>query len=272
MNAANFFGNSYSFRVNLKTMSVYDNTDSVIQDNTTMTSVYSTDFSDVIANLNKAIDTMNTNVQATISIQDQYMDILRYYDDQKTIIDDISTKVNGFINGSKTSSFNTYLLRSNEIRPLDTESNTIRITLNRIVNDYIQSNTPDSITSYIPPIIITNNDDTFNVPTVYKPIINVDENLAGTWTDSIGKIGDIIDNINIKYYTYDNKVYQRIELPESLLTGYGLQNIYQKFPDYTGDYYNDNSVGYINYDGLIPLLITYIQQLKSDIEILKNNS
>ena len=28
--AGNFFGNSYSFRVNLKTLSVYDNTDSII--------------------------------------------------------------------------------------------------------------------------------------------------------------------------------------------------------------------------------------------------
>ena len=58
----NFFGNSYSFRVNLKTLSVYDNTDSVIMDNTTMTSIYSNDFSDVISNLNRAIDAMNTNV------------------------------------------------------------------------------------------------------------------------------------------------------------------------------------------------------------------
>jgi len=64
----NFFGNSYSFRVNLKTLSVYDNTDAVIMDNTTMSSIYSIDLSDVISNLNRAIDVMNTNVQATISI------------------------------------------------------------------------------------------------------------------------------------------------------------------------------------------------------------
>ena len=67
-NAANFFGNSYSFRVNIKTMSVYDNTDAVIQDNTTMSSVMTNDFSDVISNLNRAIDTMNTNVQTTMAI------------------------------------------------------------------------------------------------------------------------------------------------------------------------------------------------------------
>jgi hypothetical protein len=66
--ANSFFGNSYSFRVNLKTMSVYDNTDSVISDNTTMSSIYSVDFSDVISNLNRAIDVMNTNVQSTMAI------------------------------------------------------------------------------------------------------------------------------------------------------------------------------------------------------------
>jgi hypothetical protein len=42
------FGNSYSFRVNIKTLSVYDNTDAIIQDNTTMSSINSIDFSDVI--------------------------------------------------------------------------------------------------------------------------------------------------------------------------------------------------------------------------------
>lgn len=62
---ANRFGNSYSFRVNIKTLSVYDNTDAVIQDNTTMSSINSLDFSDVIYQLNRAIDILNTNVNAT---------------------------------------------------------------------------------------------------------------------------------------------------------------------------------------------------------------
>jgi hypothetical protein len=62
------FGNSFSFRVNLKNMSVYDNTDAVIQDNTTMSSIASVDFSDAISNLNRAIDIMNSNMQTTASI------------------------------------------------------------------------------------------------------------------------------------------------------------------------------------------------------------
>ena len=271
-NAGNFFGNSYSFRVNLKTLSVYDNTDSIIMDNTTMTSVYSNDFSDVISNLNRAIDTMNTNVQATITIQDQYMDILRYYNDQNTIIEDISTKVNGFINGSKTSSFNTALLRSNEIRPLDVEDgNMIRLTLNRRLTDYIDNEMYQG-TTYISPIIITNDYVNFNVPTVYKPIIDPPENVMGEFTDSIGKINDIIDAINISYYTYDGVVYQKLNLPESMLTGYGLGSIYKKFKDYAAEEIDpEKQLSYVNYDGLVMLLITYVKSLKEEIEILKNN-
>lgn len=271
-NAGNFFGNSYSFRVNLKTLSVYDNTDSIIMDNTTMTSVYSNDFSDVISNLNRAIDTMNTNVQATIAIQDQYMDILRYYNDQNTIIEDISTKVNGFINGSKTSSFNTALLRSNEIRPLDVEDgNMIRLTLNRRLTDYIDNEMYQG-TTYISPIIITNDYENFNVPTVYKPIIDPPENVMGEFTDSIGKINDIIDAINISYYTYDGVVYQKLNLPESMLEGYGLGSIYKKFKDYAAEEVDpEKQLSYVNYDGLVMLLITYVKSLKEEIEILKNN-
>ena len=270
-NAANFFGNSYSFRVNIKTMSVYDNTDAVIQDNTTMSSVMTNDFSDVISNLNRAIDTMNTNVQTTMAIQDSYMNILRYYDEQRQNIEDISTKVNGFIKGSKTSSFNVNLLRVNEVRPENDEDNMIKITLNRRMNDYVENELYQGST-YIPPIVITNDYETFNVPTVYKPIMDLAPTAMGEWADSVGTITDIIDNININYYTYFGKTYQNINLPESMLKGYGLENLYKTGADF--GYENDETmkdVQFINYDAFIPLLITYVKNLKAEIETLKNS-
>ena len=270
-NAANFFGNSYSFRVNIKTMSVYDNTDAIIQDNTTMSSVMTNDFSDVISNLNRAIDTMNTNVQTTMAIQDSYMNILRYYDEQRQNIEDISTKVNGFIKGSKTSSFNVNLLRVNEVRPENDEDNMIKITLNRRMNDYVENELYQGST-YIPPIVITNDYETFNVPTVYKPIMDLAPTAMGEWADSVGTITDIIDNININYYTYFGKTYQNINLPESMLKGYGLENLYKTGADF--GYENDETmkdVQFINYDAFIPLLITYVKNLKAEIETLKNS-
>ena len=89
-----YFGNSYSFRINIKTLSVYDNTDAKIDDNTTTTSAYSVDFNDVISNLNRAIDSMNTNIQTTRAIQDNYMRILTYYNEAKEKIESIEVKLN----------------------------------------------------------------------------------------------------------------------------------------------------------------------------------
>ena len=68
-----YFGNSYSFRVNIKTLSVYDNTDSRIDDMTTGNSLYVKDFNDVISTLNRAVDMMNFNSHTVNAIQDRYM-------------------------------------------------------------------------------------------------------------------------------------------------------------------------------------------------------
>ena len=62
------FGNSYAFRINLKTLSIYDNTDAIIQDNTTGSAINATMFSDVLANMNKAIDILNDNTTVIASI------------------------------------------------------------------------------------------------------------------------------------------------------------------------------------------------------------
>ena len=86
------------------------------------------------------------------------------------------------------------------------DGNMIRLTLNRRLTDYIDNEMYQG-TTYISPIIITNDYVNFNVPTVYKPIIDPPENVMGEFTDSIGKINDIIDAINISYYTYDGVVY-----------------------------------------------------------------
>jgi hypothetical protein len=76
----------------------------------------------------------------------------------------------------------------------------IRLTLNRRLGDYID-NAEYQGTTYISPIIITNDYDNFNVPTVYKPILEPPLTVMGEFADSVGRIQDIIDAINIKYYT-----------------------------------------------------------------------
>lgn len=281
-NKANFFGNSYSFRVNIKTLSVYDNTDAMIQDNTTMSSINSVDFSDVVSNLNRAIDVMNTNVQSTMAIQDAYMTTLKLTDENKQKLQELETKLDGYLNGSKTSGIVSQNIRTKIIQPITDTSidssvsdgnNMIKIQLNKQLTDFINTEEYQGST-YTPPIKILNDEYTYNVPTVYKPIFNVStqaDTALGEWSSDIGDINDIINGINVNYYTYNNNVYPSIELPQYILQGFGFDKLVYR----TGDSNNDNEkdTTFLNYESLIPLMIKYIQDLNERIKKLesKNN-
>ena len=281
-NKANFFGNSYSFRVNIKTLSVYDNTDAMIQDNTTMSSINSVDFSDVISNLNRAIDVMNTNVQSTMAIQDAYMTTLKLTDDNKQKLQELEDKLDGYLNGSKTSGIVSQNIRTKIIQPITNTSidssvsdgnNMIKIQLNKQLTDFINTEEYQGST-YTPPIKILNDEYTYNVPTVYKPIFNVStqaDTALGEWSSDTGDINDIINGINVNYYTYNNNVYPSIELPQYILQGFGFDKLVYR----TGDPNNDNEkdTTFLNYESLIPLMIKYIQDLNERIKKLesKNN-
>lgn len=281
-NKANFFGNSYSFRVNIKTLSVYDNTDAMIQDNTTMSSINSVDFSDVVSNLNRAIDVMNTNVQSTMAIQDAYMTTLKLTDENKQKLQDLETKLDGYLNGSKTSGIVSQNIRTKIIQPITDTSidssvsdgnNMIKIQLNKQLTDFINTEEYQGST-YTPPIKILNDEYTYNVPTVYKPIFNVStqaDTALGEWSSDTGYINDIINGINVNYYTYNNNIYPSIELPQYILQGFGFDKLVYR----TGDPNNDNEkdTTFLNYESLIPLMIKYIQDLNERIDELesKNN-
>lgn len=281
-NKANFFGNSYSFRVNIKTLSVYDNTDAMIQDNTTMSSINSVDFSDVVSNLNRAIDVMNTNVQSTMAIQDAYMTTLKLTDENKQKLQELETKLDGYLNGSKTSGIVSQNIRTKIIQPITDTSidssvsdgnNMIKIQLNKQLTDFINTEEYQGST-YTPPIKILNDEYTYNVPTVYKPIFNVStqaDTALGEWSSDTGDINDIINGIDVNYYTYNNNVYPSIELPQYILQGFGFDKLVYR----TGDPNNDNEkdTTFLNYESLIPLMIKYIQDLNKRIDELesKNN-
>ena len=276
-NKANFFGNSYSFRVNIKTLSVYDNTDAMIQDNTTMSSINSVDFSDVVSNLNRAIDVMNTNVQSTMAIQDAYMTTLKLTDENKQKLQELETKLDGYLNGSKTSGIVSQNIRTKIIQPITDTSidssvsdgnNMIKIQLNKQLTDFINTEEYQGST-YTPPIKILNDEYTYNVPTVYKPIFNVStqaDTALGEWSTDTGDINDIINGINVNYYTYNNNVYPSIELPQYILQGFGFDKLVYR----TGDPNNDNEkdTTFLNYESLIPLMIKYIQDLNKNIQDL----
>lgn len=281
-NKANFFGNSYSFRVNIKTLSVYDNTDAMIQDNTTMSSINSVDFSDVVSNLNRAIDVMNTNVQSTMAIQDAYMTTLKLTDENKQKLQELEAKLDGYLNGSKTSGIVSQNIRTKIIQPITDTSidssvsdgnNIIKIQLNKQLTDFINTEEYQGST-YTPPIKILNDEYTYNVPTVYKPIFNVStqaDTALGEWSSDTGDINDIINGIDVNYYTYNNNVYPSIELPQYVLQGFGFDKLVYRMGDPNND--NEKDTTFLNYESLIPLMIKYIQDLNKRIKNLesKNN-
>lgn len=249
-----YFGNSYSFRVNIKTMSVYDNSDAIINDNTTLSSVTSFDFSDVISNLNRAIDTMNTNVHSTIAIQDNYMKILTYYDEQKRNIEDISTKINSLYIGNKTNKINASTLMSNEITPSDTSA--IMISVDKEYNDFTDSVSNEKYTA---PIVIQNN---HNIPAMYYPQVSLTDEFTVqndiTETERNIRTADVIKNINVSWYTNGNS---KSRTSDTFV--YPILNI-------NPDIVNENKItdlvdssSNINYNLLTNILVDYVKELET---------
>jgi hypothetical protein len=97
------FGTGYSFRVNVRTMSIYDNTDAVIQDNTTLNSIITNDLSEAVSQLNRATDLLMLNTQTINTIRDQYDSVLDYYYTQRSDVKDLSTLINSYIQGKTVS-------------------------------------------------------------------------------------------------------------------------------------------------------------------------
>ena len=119
----NGFGTGYSFRVNVKTLSVYDNTDAYIEDNTTASSVLVNDFSGVIKNLNKAIENMNVNVYNTQKIQENYVVVRNYYDSLKTAVDNMGKKLDSYVSGKYSNVLNASTLYTQNIASGSTVAN-----------------------------------------------------------------------------------------------------------------------------------------------------
>ena len=271
------FGTGYSFRVNIKTMSVYDNTDAVIQDNTTMTSVYSNDFSDVISQLNKAIDIMNTNVQVTQSIQNSYASIISYYDTQSQTIEDISTQLNAYIKGSKTSVIDTSVLYVNDIWPNKKNENN-EITFKMRPADY-DENFSNNYKNIEPSVVISDNGlKTYNIDssTIYtydsyvkidndvKEFINTDKNILEADTSILDYIFDA-NKLDIKIYNNDNIVQTINGESVKVKTNYCYINPNSTIFDSESKdkvRYLKNSEDNINYVGLIPFIVAYLQKLK----------
>lgn len=91
------FGTAYSFKINMRTSSIYDNTKAPIIDNSSSENSIVNDFNDVLANLNTSIDLLNKHVKHSSIISEKYNVINeQVYDIQNKIIE-LNTNVNNII-------------------------------------------------------------------------------------------------------------------------------------------------------------------------------
>ena len=73
--SGNGFGTSYSFRINVRTSSIYDNSDAIIYDDGSSENSLISDFGNVVHNLNKSIELLSKHVKNTSKISNEYTNL-----------------------------------------------------------------------------------------------------------------------------------------------------------------------------------------------------
>ena len=101
-------GNSYSFRLNVKTSSVYSG-DTVVHDNSTAAYEMSTEFNDVIRNLSAAVETLRSNANVIAKISNDNTSIKHFALQSISKMDDLKKDI-ALIKSGKTSTVNTDVL------------------------------------------------------------------------------------------------------------------------------------------------------------------
>ena len=89
-----YFGTGYSFKVNIRSLSIYDNTDAFIQDETTSASLYTEDCNDVIYNLNRAVESLQNNSSILSSVFKDYRVINSTVDSINSTVQKLEQRVN----------------------------------------------------------------------------------------------------------------------------------------------------------------------------------
>ena len=266
------FGNGFSFRVNIKTMSVYDNTDAVIQDNTTLSSISSNDFSDAISQLNRAINIMNTNAITTSAIQTQYQKLITFYGQQQTKIDSLETALNSYIKGTHSSILDTSVLYANMISPsLNNGDNTLQITVQGEDSSLLKMISVTSSGVDIPYL----STQTVKASNFYViPVIDEerDQNILSDADMSLQTVNSAIETcdamfeqpdqmiVKLSYEGQDDKVYNRLYIdPSSPL----LSKDYSSSMSHLSCLKSET--GEVDYVMMIPYIIAYLQKVNSTV-------
>ena len=261
------FGNSFSFRVNLNTLPIYDNTDAIIQDSTTNSGITATETGELVSILNKSINVLTNNTKIINNIQSDYKSIKEFYKHNSEKIDELSQQVDNYVKGKLSNILNVDKIYAKNLYPIDNEG--IRLYPHN-------SNNSNNDTSLKPLMSIDTSG--VNIGTLYTNDITTNSlYVHPTMSTSDSEVTDHLPMGTLNIFSGNNlKVKKQSEFEWSTSNSLRHEAIYnrlyidaespifsQNAPDFLG--YLKNSNNEINYIGLIPHIIAYLQNITSSI-------
>lgn len=258
------FGNSFSFRVNLNTLPIYDNTDAIIQDSTTNSGITATETGELVSILNKSINVLTNNTKIINNIQSDYKSIKEFYKHNSEKIDELSQQVDNYVKGKLSNIINVDKIYAKNLYPIDNEG--IRVF----------SHNPNNDTSLKP--LMTIDTSGVNIGALYTNDITTNSlYVHPTMQTSDSEVTDYLPKATLNIFSGNNlKVKKQSEFEWSTSNSLRHAAIYnrlyidaespifsQNATDFLGYLKNNNNE--INYIGLVPHIIAYLQNITSSI-------
>ena len=261
------FGNSFSFRVNLNTLPIYDNTDAIIQDSTTNSGITATETGELVSILNKSINVLTNNTKIINNIQSDYKSIKEFYKHNSEKIDELSQQVDNYVKGKLSNILNIDKIYAKNLYPIDNEG--IRL------YPY-NSNNLNNDTSLKP--LMTIDTSSVNIGALYTNDITTNSlYVHPTMSTGDSEVTDHLPKGTLNIFSGNNlKIKKQSEFEWSTSNSLRHAAIYNKLyidaespifsqnaTDFLGYLKNNNNE--INYIGLIPHIIAYLQNITSSI-------
>lgn len=258
------FGNSFSFRVNLNTLPIYDNTDAIIQDSTTNSGITATETGELVSILNKSINVLTNNTKIINNIQSDYKSIKEFYKHNSEKIDELSQQVDNYVKGKLSNIINVDKIYAKNLYPIDNEG--IRVF----------SHNPNNDTSLKP--LMTIDTSGVNIGALYTNDITTNSlYVHPTMSTSDSEVTDYLPKATLNIFSGNNlKVKKQLEYEWSTSNSLRHAAIYNRlYIDAESPIFSQNATGFlgylknnnneINYIGLVPHIITYLQNITSSI-------
>ena len=178
---ADGFGTSYSFRLNMRTKSIYDDTSAEINDNSSSENSIVSDFNNVVANLNKSIELLGKHTKHTHVLTEKYNDVNTQIEKLKDDLVSVTENVNNLLN-NQIIDINSESIKTNKL-----SVNNFDINNDNIVEFKLNNN---SIIDFDDDIINLNNTVNINKPLLYSADLQSE-------VEEVEELDNIFNNIRI---------------------------------------------------------------------------